>query len=152
MCVHVCYFIFFIKNINHTRPWNQHWTQLAAATLILVYVVEFYVINHEAFRELGWETLLYVAAIGVMGVSAAFRDKVQNPKTYYKVLAGALFFILSDSLLAINKFVNPFEFANLLVLLTYGVAQFLLITGISEFVNSGLLSAKKTVDDVKKSH
>jgi len=136
----------------NTRPWNQHWSQLAVATLILVYVVEFYVSNHNSFIELWWETLLYVCAIGLMGITATLRDKTQFKSTYYRILTGALLFIISDSLLAINKFIHPFDFANLLVMMSYAFAQLLLITGIAEFALAVLKNKKNTAGDFKKSH
>ena len=40
---------------------------------------------------------------------------------------GALFFVLSDSLLAINKFHTPLPLAGLLVMSTYGLAQYYIV-------------------------
>jgi len=43
------------------------------------------------------------------------------------VAVGACFFMLSDSLLAINKFVMPLPLAQLWVLATYYAAQVLIV-------------------------
>ena len=45
------------------------------------------------------------------------------------VLAGALLFITSDTLLAINRFISPLESARWAVMLTYGMAQLLIAWG-----------------------
>jgi uncharacterized membrane protein YhhN len=45
-------------------------------------------------------------------------------------VAGALLFVCSDSLLAINKFGQPFRFAGLLIMFTYCLAQFLIVWGV----------------------
>jgi uncharacterized membrane protein YhhN len=45
-------------------------------------------------------------------------------------IAGAVLFVLSDSLLAINKFHHPFPEAGLLIMLIYIMAQLFIVTGI----------------------
>lgn len=49
---------------------------------------------------------------------------------YY--LAGAVFFVLSDSLLAINKFYQPFAYAGAFIMITYCAAQYFIVRGYIE--------------------
>jgi uncharacterized membrane protein YhhN len=42
---------------------------------------------------------------------------------------GASFFVISDSLLAINKFYQPFAHAGILIMLTYCTAQYFIVQG-----------------------
>ena len=49
------------------------------------------------------------------------------------MLAGAVLFVVSDSLLAINKFHGAFPYAHFLVIITYGFAQLLLVTGAANY-------------------
>ena len=44
--------------------------------------------------------------------------------------AGALCFLLSDALLAIDRFVSPLAWSALGVLATYYIAQYLIVTGL----------------------
>jgi uncharacterized membrane protein YhhN len=44
-------------------------------------------------------------------------------------VGGAALFVVSDSLLAVNRFYRPFALAGVFIMLTYGVAQFLMTTG-----------------------
>lgn len=44
-------------------------------------------------------------------------------------MSGALLFVASDSALAFNKFYQAFEGANLVIMITYGLAQLFLTTG-----------------------
>jgi uncharacterized membrane protein YhhN len=44
-------------------------------------------------------------------------------------IAGAIFFVASDSMLAINKFKNNFPYANVLIMFTYAAAQFCIVHG-----------------------
>ena len=49
------------------------------------------------------------------------------------IVLGALFFVVSDSLLSIQLFYSSFELAHFYVMLTYLLAQFLLVYGILNF-------------------
>jgi len=50
--------------------------------------------------------------------------------------AGAFLFVISDSLLAINKFYSSFEGAGLLIMLTYGLAQLFITEGAIRYIRS----------------
>lgn len=53
----------------------------------------------------------------------------------WHIVLGALFFVVSDSLLSIQLFYSSFELAHFYVMLTYLLAQFLLVFGILNFRN-----------------
>jgi uncharacterized membrane protein YhhN len=53
----------------------------------------------------------------------------EKPGNKY-VFVGAISFVVSDSLLAINKFYEPIERSSFLIMLTYLVAQYLIVVGI----------------------
>jgi uncharacterized membrane protein YhhN len=135
LLAHVLYAGFFARDIIRSRPWNQHWFQMAISTLVLVYAVEFYILNREYFGALWSPVLLYVAIIAVMGITAALRDRFRPSEAYKPILTGALLFITSDSLLAVNKFVMELPFAGALVLTFYAAAQFLIVSGIISIYN-----------------
>jgi uncharacterized membrane protein YhhN len=50
------------------------------------------------------------------------------------MMLGAVLFVVSDSLLAINKFYSSFELAGVLIMLTYGMAQLLIVTGAINYI------------------
>jgi uncharacterized membrane protein YhhN len=52
------------------------------------------------------------------------------------IIFGAVLFISSDSLLAINKFYNQFELAGIAVMSTYGIAQLLITVGTAKYITS----------------
>ena len=78
--------------------------------------------------NLKYAVAVYTTAIVVMAVFAYLR----HPKLrgYATVFAGVILFILSDALLAINKFGNEFMYADISVMVTYMLAQFLIVTGV----------------------
>jgi uncharacterized membrane protein YhhN len=47
------------------------------------------------------------------------------------LLSGAILFVLSDSMLAINQFIQPFPLAGVGIMLTYGLAQLFIVQSIS---------------------
>ena len=53
------------------------------------------------------------------------------------MMAGAMLFIISDSLLAINKFYYPFQMAGIFVMVTYGLAQYFITYGAIRYISSG---------------
>lgn len=52
------------------------------------------------------------------------------------VIPGALLFVISDSILALNKFYQPIENAGIAVMATYGVAQLLITLGAVRYITS----------------
>ncbi len=70
---------------------------------------------------------LYALALGAMLYSAFLRKK---DSSYYLIFIGAIFFVVSDSLLALAKFYYSFPGNSIYVMLTYIFAQLLLILGL----------------------
>jgi uncharacterized membrane protein YhhN len=60
-----------------------------------------------------------------------------NKKAGWWMLVGALLFVISDSLLAIDKFYQPLPFAGVLIILTYGLAQLFITTGAISYIQTG---------------
>ena len=68
----------------------------------------------------------YVAVIALMAAQAIGRATVLRDKASIAVAVGAAFFMVSDSLLATNKFAFPLPMAPFWVLATYYAAQLLI--------------------------
>ncbi|MFD1216974.1 lysoplasmalogenase [Microbulbifer celer] len=68
---------------------------------------------------------LYIAAISAMALSAAAHKGASS-----LLFAGALAFMASDALIAINRFLGPVPLAGTWIMLTYYGAQALLVTGL----------------------
>ena len=59
---------------------------------------------------------------------------IKNKRAGQWMMTGALLFILSDSILAINKFYQPFELAGFLIMVTYGFAQLFIVQGAIKYL------------------
>jgi uncharacterized membrane protein YhhN len=73
--------------------------------------------------------IVYSIVILTMLAGAISRIKKVSMISYYLVLSGAVLFVLSDSLIAINKFSCPFKGASALIMSTYMTGQFLIVIG-----------------------
>jgi alkylglycerol monooxygenase len=71
----------------------------------------------------------YVAVIALMAAQAIGRATVQRNAASRAVAVGACCFMLSDTLLATNKFVMPLPLASFWVLSSYYAAQVLIVGG-----------------------
>ncbi|NNE56217.1 MAG: lysoplasmalogenase [Flavobacteriales bacterium] len=74
--------------------------------------------------------LLYSLVIMVMALQALNRFKKTSGDSFRYVFGGALLFMLSDSLLAMNKFKDEMEYGTYFVLATYILAQWFIAQGI----------------------
>lgn len=73
--------------------------------------------------------MVYALALTIMVLQALFRFGFTSKKSFVLIFVGAFFFMVSDSLLAINKFMQPVPLASLGIMATYLVAQFLIVEG-----------------------
>ncbi|MDO8286001.1 MAG: lysoplasmalogenase family protein [Rhodoferax sp.] len=69
----------------------------------------------------------YVSVISLMAAQAIGRAMVQGNAAARWVALGACIFMVSDSLIAINKFVTPVALSSLWILATYYCAQMLIV-------------------------
>jgi len=111
------------------KPLDHYWYQLAFAVLILVFGVEFYIINYPDFGIFRMVILLFNVGLVLMGMMAAFRSINKDMRSYIVVLVGSLCFILSYALLAIDHFVLKIQTSSFLILTTYMIAQYMIVNG-----------------------
>lgn len=104
---------------------------IAIALVLLLVGIGIYIWLYKDLGVLKYPVAAYVLVILFMvwqGVSLY----LDNKKTSYALIAlGALLFMFSDALIAINKFKNPFELSGMLILSTYWLAITLIANGSS---------------------
>jgi len=74
--------------------------------------------------------ILYGIIITGMVIAALSRFGKVNDASYLLVFLGALLFLISDSLIAFNKFKRAFPYSEVLIMGTYLAGQFMIILGI----------------------
>jgi uncharacterized membrane protein YhhN len=127
LMAHVCYISAFIQD-------NQGWIFFKKDRRFWIISVGLYgiVFMSYLFPYLGSMIIpvcIYSMAILTMFLTVINRWKSVSYDNFWWVLIGAIFFCLSDSLLAINLFAQPVPFGNILVITTYAVGQFMMILG-----------------------
>jgi uncharacterized membrane protein YhhN len=128
------YYISFFHRIRVKEKVRDRWWWLpfiAAYYAVLIAVL---------FPHLGGmkiPVLIYGLVISFMLLQSVHMLYVRKTKTAGQFMAmGAALFILSDSILAVNKFYSPFEEAGIAIMFTYGLAQVLLVTGAVRYIQS----------------
>jgi len=79
--------------------------------------------------EMKIPVIIYAFIILLMLTGAINRKNKVNQKSYWMVLTGAVLFLFSDSVIAINKFSLQFSGSGIVIMSTYILAQFLIVTG-----------------------
>jgi len=88
------------------------------------------VILYPRLNELKIPVMVYALVLTLMVVQSIFRLGRTNAMSFWLVFFGAVFFMLSDALLAINKFYQPIRFAGVWVMITYIAALYLIVNGV----------------------
>ena len=127
--------LFYIFAYRQHRNDNAH-TELQGvqrtrvAFPIILAVTGLVVILYPKLGALRIPVMIYAFVIVMMVLSALFRYGRTTLQSFWLVFGGALLFTISDSLLAINKFLQPLPYAGFFIMTTYCVAQFLIVRGL----------------------
>ena len=79
-----------------------------------------------------WPVLIYGVAIVTMGWSVAQLRGIVHPNIFWLLLTGAVLFMFSDSMIALEKFKShelALPYPRLLIMVPYILAQFLIVRG-----------------------
>ncbi len=100
-----------------------------------VFVIGFLWVLWPGLGGLKLPATVYASLIVMMALGAVYRNGRTNTKSFNQVSFGAILFVLSDSLLAIDKFCAPMVHAPVWVMGTYILAQWNIINGLQEHYN-----------------
>jgi alkylglycerol monooxygenase len=120
LIAHLCYIALFRAD----APWFA--SRRALAATLAAAGVMYGVLFPSLDPVLKIAVACYAVVIALMAAQAIGRAVVLRDAASIGVAVGAVFFMLSDSLLAINKFAMPFAGAQFWVLSTYYIAQVLI--------------------------
>jgi uncharacterized membrane protein YhhN len=93
--------------------------------MILVYALLVFLFLCRSLGKYRWPVLFYVLAISGMAWLAVSRHLGLLERSSLLAMIGALLFLFSDSVNALNRFKKPFWLAQILILGTYFSAQLL---------------------------
>lgn len=132
LIAHIFYIIFFHQVRINEQVKSRWWL----AAIVVVYYAVLMVVLYPKLGDMKVPVPVYGIVISFMLLLALHMLYIKNSKAGQLMMAGAVLFILSDSVLAINKFYQPFEAAGLVIMLTYGMAQLLITKGAIAYIHS----------------
>lgn len=128
------YYIGFFHRVRRKEKVRSRWMWLP---LIAAYYAGLIAVLYPHLGGMRIPVLIYGLVICFMLLQAMHMMYIKKTRTAGQFMAmGAALFVLSDSILAINKFYNPFEEAGFTIMFTYGLAQALLVTGAARYIQS----------------
>jgi uncharacterized membrane protein YhhN len=105
-------------------------SRLVTLLPFLLYAGIFFLFVNPSDPVLSLAVAIYAASIAVMVWSAFLRKNNTSRHSFLLVFSGAILFLISDSLIAIGRFVNPIPLQALWVMSTYALAQLLITLGV----------------------
>ncbi len=124
LLAHVMYILIFLKKRNSILKPFGFIIVISLYGCILFYYLK------DGLGEMLIPVLVYMLVILTMATTAFWRKKNVNKQSFQLVFIGALFFIFSDSLIALDEFYTPIPLARTGIILTYAFAQLLIVSGI----------------------
>ena len=121
---HIMYIFVFLKHRNKAK------NPLGFSILLLCYAAPVFYLLKDRLNDMLIPVSLYMIVILSMATTAFLRHNMVNRKSFIWVFIGAILFLLSDSILAINKFYQPMSLSHIGIMVTYALAQYCIIIGI----------------------
>jgi uncharacterized membrane protein YhhN len=125
LLAHLCYVVAFVTEDTPRGLYESLIPLTIIAGLLLIYL------RPGLPPNLKWPVVAYVAVIVAMTALAISRAATFLTSNALLAAVGALFFMASDSVLAVERFRRPFYWAKAAVLSTYFLAQTLIALSVS---------------------
>jgi uncharacterized membrane protein YhhN len=132
LIAHVFYILFYENVIRKEDLRKNYWWFLP---VIIYYIALIYILSPN-LGDMKLPVRIYGIVISYMLIQALQTGGIKNLGAATLMIAGAVLFITSDSILAINKFYESFEYAGIAIMLTYGIAQLLITLGAVRYITS----------------
>jgi uncharacterized membrane protein YhhN len=124
LLAHIMYIsVFLAKRNTSNKP-------LVYIILLIVYAFGLIYLLKDNMKDLLIPVLVYVIAILTMAVTASFRKDNVPKLSYNLVLVGVLFFMISDSFIALNKFYRSIPSEHVIIMSTYALSQYYIVIGV----------------------
>lgn len=122
LVMQVCYMTAF--NRKRRIPKNKDYLISGGIAILGILITAFLWTD---LGDLKLPVSIYAASIIGMAIYAYLRHPLL--RGYSSILVGVVLFILSDSLLAVNKFGGEIPYGQIAVMITYMLAQYFIVTG-----------------------
>lgn len=123
LLAHAVYIAMFSKQRNRNLAF---WKPL---TTVLIYAIGFFLLLKNSLGNMLLPVTAYMLVIALMAVFAFTRKGNVLKSSFIWVFGGALLFMLSDSLIAFNKFYTQIPNSEIWIMSTYALAQYFIVMG-----------------------
>ena len=127
LCGHIFYIFYFSKLPSAPQKIPQR--NLLMLLPVAIYVFLLLYLLYPTLGDMKIPVIVYGLVIATMLSMALWQGQKIDRKTALIFLAGATSFVISDSILAINKFYHPFSQSVFSIMFTYCLAQYLIVMG-----------------------
>ncbi len=131
LLAHIFYILFF-HGVKQNEKIDSRWWLLLP---VVVYYAALTGLLYPHLADMKIPVPVYGLVISFMLLLALHSLFIKNKKAGQWMAAGAVLFIISDSVLAINKFYQSFEPAGSIIMLTYGLAQLFIVKGAAHYLS-----------------
>jgi len=126
LLAHVMYLIVFIKTPGKNVIFSNRYYLLIP---VIAYGTFFLFFINDYLGEMRGPVIIYAIIMLAMLTGALNRIDKVNRVSFVMTLAGAVLFVISDSLIAVGKFIHPFAISTVLIMTTYVAAQLFITIG-----------------------
>lgn len=130
LVAHVFYILFF-HFIRMKENVKSRWWLLLIVALYYLILISFL---SPHLGDMKLPVRIYAIVISFMFMLAMHMSFIKYKNAGRWMTLGALLFVISDSILAINKFYQSFEIAGIVVMLTYGLAQLFITEAATRYI------------------
>lgn len=131
LVAHLAYvFAFTWRPPDQPRPKEIPRGLVALTFPIQMYAVLMLVYLYPHLGDMKLPVLLYMAVIFAMAVTSTFRRDRVPKEAFWPVYSGAIAFVVSDSVIALDRFAEPVPYARVIIMGSYLPAQYWIVQGL----------------------
>jgi uncharacterized membrane protein YhhN len=132
LLAHVFYIVFF----HEVRVLEKVKLKLWLMLIVVIYYVGLMGLLSPHLHDMKTPVRIYGIAISFMLMLAMHMAFIKRKMAGWEMVIGACLFLISDSVLAINNYYHSFSLAGTIIMLTYGLAQLLIVDGAIKYITS----------------
>ena len=126
---HIIYMILFNKEKRSDMPQNSSFIRIGLIA-IAAYLIVMLTLLFPHLESMRLPVAVYALVISAMLATAVLSYSGWESPANAWILRGAVLFVLSDSILAFNKFYQPIWLASFFIMVTYLAAQYAIVVGV----------------------
>ena len=129
LLAHISYIFYYLRSSESSAVKKLKYKTVFILLMVL-YGIVFYFLLFTDLGGLKIPVFVYTTVLISMNIFALNRYGKVEENSFKLIMTGAVSFAISDSLLAVNKFLLPIPIAGVWILATYAAAQYFIIQGV----------------------